>query len=251
MVLSPVYAADRAIPHHNRRLALRILHTNDLHGKLTPERAARLAALRERADLYFDSGDAILSGNLAYPLRPEAVWPLLAELRPTASVLGNRESHPLAPAFRAKLAGLAHPVLCGNLRLKDGTRPFPGTLLIEQSGIRIGIAAAMVEMVTPRMKSALASAYLWDPAVPTLLELGESLRPEVDLLVALTHIGHRRDRELAEAGLYDVVLGGHSHTVLTEPERIGRTWVCQGGSHGRFVGVYGWDGELTGGLRPL
>ena len=228
-----------------------LLHTNDLHGKLTPERAARLALLRAERDLYFDSGDAILAGNLAYPLRPEAVWPLLAGLDCTASVPGNRESHPLAAAFGAKLAGVAHPVLCGNLRRKDGTRPFPGTLTLEANGVKVGVAAAMVEMVTPRMRTAVASAYLWDPALPTLRELGEELRPNVDLLIALTHVGHRRDRELAESGLYDVVLGGHSHTVLMEPERVGRTWVCQGGSHGRYVGVYRWDGTFTGGLQPL
>ena len=232
-------------------VSVSFLHTNDLHGKLTPERAERLAALRKQHDLYFDSGDSILAGNLAYPLKPETVWPLLKGLDCTASVPGNRESHPLAAAFRAKLAGVEHPVLCGNLRLKDGTRPFPSTLLIERNGLRIGVAAAMVEMVTPRMKTAVASAYLWDPALPTLRELAEGLRPQADLLVALTHIGHRRDRELAETGLYDVILGGHSHTVLGEPEKVGRTWICQGGSHGRFVGVYEWDGALRGGLRPL
>lgn len=232
-------------------MAVRILHTNDLHGKLTPEKARRLGELREDADLYFDSGDSILAGNLGMPMSPEAVWPLLGELRCTASVPGNRESHPLPVAFQAKMKGAGHPILCGNLRLKDGTRPYPGTLRVEVNGVRVGVAAAMVEMVMPRMKTAFASAYLWDPALPTLRELGEAMRPEVDLLIALTHIGHRRDMELAQDGPFDVILGGHSHTVLQEPERVGRTWVCQGGSHGRFAGMYAWDGELSGGLRSL
>jgi 2',3'-cyclic-nucleotide 2'-phosphodiesterase (5'-nucleotidase family) len=233
-------------------LSVSFIHTNDLHGKLTPERAERLAARRSEVDLYFDSGDAILAGNLGVPLRPEAVWPLLLDLRCTASVPGNRESHPLAAAFRAKLAGVRHPLLCANLRLKDGTHPLPGSLEFETNGVRVGVAAAMVEMVTARMKTQAASAYLWEPALPTLRELGEDLRPRVDLLIALTHIGHRRDLELAVDGPYDVILGGHSHTVLSEPERVGKTWVCQGGSHGRFVGTYRWDaGVLTGGLEPL
>ena len=232
-------------------MAVRILHTNDLHGRLTPEKARRLGELRSEVDLYLDSGDSILAGNLAMPLSSEAVWPLLEGLRCTASVPGNRESHPLPAAFHAKMRGATHPILCGNLRLKDGTRPYPGTLKTEANGLRIGIAAAMVEMVTPRMKTAFASAYLWDPALPTLRELGESMRGEVDLLIALTHIGHRRDVELAHDGPFDLILGGHSHTVLPEPERFNKTWVCQGGSHGRFAGVYAWDGELSGGLRTL
>ncbi|RYG25225.1 hypothetical protein EON82_07945 [bacterium] len=233
-------------------MGVTFLHTNDLHGKLTPERAERLAALRSKTDLYFDSGDSILTGNLGIPLRSEAVWPLLEGLRCTASVPGNRESHPLAAAFKAKLAGASHPILCGNLRAKDGSRPLPGTLRLESNGVKIGIAAAMIEMVTPKMKTQAASAYLWDPALPTLRQLGEELRAEVDLLIALTHIGYRRDVELAQVGPFDVILGGHSHTVLNEPERVGKTWVCQGGSHGRYVGVYSWnDGEFAGGLRTL
>ena len=233
-------------------MGVTFLHTNDFHGKLTPERAERLRTLRNETDLYFDSGDSILSGNLGIPLRPEAVWPLLKGLRCTASVPGNRESHPLAAAFRAKMAGASHPILCGNLRMRDGSRPLPGTLRLEMNGVRIGIAAAMIEMVTPRMKTQAASAYLWDPALPTLRELGEKLRPDVDLLIALTHIGYRRDMELAQDGPFDVILGGHSHTVLLEPEQVRNCWVCQGGSHGRFVGMYKWsDGALTGGLRPL
>lgn len=228
------------------------LHTNDLHGKLDEERAARLALLREETDLYFDSGDAIAAGNLGIPLKPEEVWPRFERLRLTAGVPGNRESHVLTSAFKKKLQGRTTPLLCANLRMKDGSRPLPPSLIVEANGVRVGITAAMIEMVTPRMKTQAASAYLWDPAVPALKAEAEELRPKVDLLLALTHIGYRRDHDLAEEGVFDVILGGHSHTVVERPERIGDTWLCQGGSHGRFAGVYAWeDGVLTGGLRPL
>ena len=43
-------------------MGVSFLHTNDFHGKLTPERAGRLRELRKSADLFFDSGDAILTG---------------------------------------------------------------------------------------------------------------------------------------------------------------------------------------------
>lgn len=234
-------------------MPIRILHTNDMHGTLTPERAARLAELRDGVDLYFDSGDAIKTGNLGIPMRPEAVWPELDRLRCTASVLGNRETHLLESAFRAKIAGARHPVLCGNLRRKDGSRPLPRTLEVEANGVRVGVLAVMVPMVTERMKTKAASAYLWDPPIPTAAELAEELRPRVDLLIALTHIGHRQDLELAErVPCLDAVLGGHSHTVLEEPVRIGTVTVCQGGSHSRYVGLYEWsDGTWSGGLRTL
>jgi 2',3'-cyclic-nucleotide 2'-phosphodiesterase (5'-nucleotidase family) len=79
------------------------------------------------------------------------------------------------------------------------------------------------------------------------------MRAECDILIALTHIGFKRDIELAQtAPQIDIIFGGHSHTVLTKPHREGRTYICQGGSHNRFAGVYEWsDGELTGELHSL
>lgn len=235
-------------------MPVRILHTNDLHGALTPERAASLSALRQSADLYFDSGDAIRTGNLGIPLKQEPVWGELDRLRCDASVLGNRETHVLESAFHAKIAGAAHPVLCGNLHRKDGTFPLPRTLLLKSGDIRVGIVSVMVPMVTERMRTQAMSAYLWDPPIPTARALGEELRPQVDLLIALTHIGHRQDLELAEqVPIFDAILGGHSHTVLPEPVFVGRTAVCQGGSHARYAGVYEWSPSegFSGRLTPF
>jgi 2',3'-cyclic-nucleotide 2'-phosphodiesterase (5'-nucleotidase family) len=101
------------------------------------------------------------------------------------------------------------------------------------------------------MKTQAMSAYLWDSPIQSAVEEAERLRPEVDVLFALTHIGHRGDRALAETGTFQVIFGGHSHTVLSEPERVGGTWICQGGSHNRYAGIYAWDGSLSGGLVPL
>jgi 2',3'-cyclic-nucleotide 2'-phosphodiesterase (5'-nucleotidase family) len=230
---------------------LTILHTNDMHGTLTEERFRWLEQLRQSSDLYFDSGDAIKTGNLGIPLRPEAVWPLLDRLKCTASVLGNRETHVLESAFLGKLAGAKHPILCGNLRKKDGSRPLPRTLELTVKGVRIGIFSVMVPMVTERMATKAASAYLWDQPIPTAIELASELRPKVDLLICLSHIGHRQDRELAEkCPAIDIIFGGHSHTVLEQPELVGTTAICQGGSHNRFAGVYRWTPEtgITGGL---
>jgi 5'-nucleotidase len=64
-----------------------------------------------------------------------------------------------------------------------------------------------------------------------------------------------KDKQLAEGvPEIDLILGGHSHSVLDTPIRENQTWICQGGSHARFVGVYDLavrSKQLTGGLIPL
>lgn len=233
-------------------MPLIVLHTNDFHGTLDEAKADRLRNLKADG-LYFDTGDCIKTGNLGIPTRQEPAWRLLARAGCDASVLGNRETHILAAAFRAKIEGHAHPVLCANLRAKDGSRPLPASVVVERNGLKVGVFGVMVPMVTERMRTQAASAFLWDPPIQAAREAVGTLRDQCDVLIALTHIGHRQDHALAEAVPdIDIVLGGHSHTVLEQPEQVGRTWICQGGSHGRFVGRYVWDlRSFRGGLMPL
>lgn len=220
---------------------IRILHTNDLHGSLDAKRVERLAALRSQADCYFDTGDCIKTGNLGVPLRPEPVWPLLASLNCSASVPGNRESHLLKSTFEAKIAGHAHPILCANLFDRSGNLILPESMVLSVGEVKVGVFGVMVPMVTERMKSKSLSQFLWTSPIEAALRVSEELRSHCDLLIALTHLGIRQDQALAEAdGRIDLILGGHSHTVLTEPLQIGPTWICQGGSHGRYIGRYTW-----------
>ncbi|MCO5296697.1 MAG: hypothetical protein M9921_07560 [Fimbriimonadaceae bacterium] len=217
-----------------------------------------MRTLREQEGaLLLDSGDCIKAGNLAIPVREDPAWGRLHAAGCSAGVLGNRETHPLASAFEAKLRGARHPLLCANLRAKGAGEPppLPGSLVLQHKGVRVGILGVMVPMVTERMASKAASHYLWDPPLPRAAAIARALRPDVDVLIALTHIGHRQDLELAAAcPEIDVILGGHSHTVLEQPVLVGKTAVCQGGSHARFVGVYSWEsgrGGVEGRLVPL
>jgi 2',3'-cyclic-nucleotide 2'-phosphodiesterase (5'-nucleotidase family) len=234
-------------------MKINFLHTNDFHGKLDENVFESLNDLRSRADFYFDSGDAIKAGNLAIPLSVDPVWARLTELNCTASVLGNRETHPLRMAFEKKIEGHSHPVLAGNLIAKDGSEFLPKFLVVNFGDFKIGVISTMVAMVTARMKTQAASAFLWNDPIETAIQLAQEMRPTVDLLVALTHIGYKQDCLLAQqCGDIDIIFGGHSHTVLEQPVKENQTWIVQGGSHGRFAGVYEWeDGNFTGELVPL
>jgi 5'-nucleotidase len=236
-------------------LNLTILHTNDLHGKLTPELAAKIRGLKTEDAAYFDCGDCTKSGNLAVPLKADPAWALLEAAGCDAGVIGNRESQVLSGAFRGKIGGAKHPLLCANLRSKDGERPLPGTFVLQRNGFKIGLVGVMVPMVTERMATRAASAYIWDQPIPVASALAEELRPHVDCLIALTHIGYAEDTKLAEkCPLFDMILGGHSHLKLDSPARIGKVWILQTGSHGRFVGRYRWskdEGLVEAELLPL
>jgi 2',3'-cyclic-nucleotide 2'-phosphodiesterase (5'-nucleotidase family) len=145
------------------------------------------------------------------------------------------------------LAGHSHPILCANLYDRSGTRVLAPSLEVEVRDIRVGILGVMVPMVTERMQSKALSQMIWTPPIAEAIQVAGSLRDRCDFVVALTHIGLRQDQALAEATKdIDLIMGGHSHTILTEPIQVGNTWICQGGSHGRYFGKYVWT--IGGGL---
>lgn len=219
--------------------SITLVHTNDLHGRLTREKLPFLLSLRDSADLYFDSGDCVKSGNLALPMKPDPAWALLHEARCDASCPGNRESHPLASGMKAKFAGAMHPVLCANWKDKNGAQVFEPSHVWTVKGVRVAAFGVMVPIVTDRMTTRAASNYLWDQPVPCAVEVAGALRKKADVVVALTHIGIAQDRKLAEATSdIDVIFGGHSHTVIEAPEVVNGVAICQGGSHAQFVGRY-------------
>jgi 2',3'-cyclic-nucleotide 2'-phosphodiesterase (5'-nucleotidase family) len=75
-----------------------------------------------------------------------------------------------------------------------------------------------------------------EAAVPPLIK--EVKQKGARLVVLLTHLGLDRDKKLAAAvpGI-DVIVGGHSHTVVTDPVVVGRTIIVQAGYYGLYLGV--------------
>lgn len=220
-----------------------ILHTNDLHNRLRNERATRLREViesecTEHACLLLDAGDAIGAGNVTFNPAGEPILDLLSDLGYTAMTVGNREFHFTEVGFVSKLNRARFPVLCANVRPRgDAQLPVKPYLFIETPVGRVGIVGLTVPMITERMLSQRVSAYVFDDPIARGCTLGAELRPQVDLLIALTHIGLQRDIQLAKSSpTFDLIIGGHSHSVLEQPLYEGDVAIVQAGSHARFVG---------------
>ncbi|MFQ3611446.1 MAG: metallophosphoesterase [Fimbriimonadales bacterium] len=231
---------------------LTILHTNDVHNRWSARLVETLQTLKaSHHALLLDAGDCIRSGNLGVPLAQEPAWDWMRQAGYDALTMGNREFHITPIGFKAKLKGVPCPVLCANLRAKQSEMP-PSVQPVWQTvhlGVRVSVLGLTVPMVTPRMKSALLSAYLFDPPIETAQRWVAELRPQSDLLIALTHLGAKVDRQLAQACPdIDLIIGGHSHTPIQPPERIGTVWLTQSVPFGKGFGVLqlslGSDGWL-------
>lgn len=241
-----------------------LFHTSDMHNKLNSELAARLHSLKESVpgSLMFDSGDAIWAGNVFWRPGGEPVLDLMNSVPYDALCMGNREFHFMEIGANSKTSRASFPVLSANLRRSRGSRTGGGVSSeagkegfsrrarvlpwteFEISGARICVFGLTVPCITERMMVKKISSFYFESPFAAATELVPKLRPRCDLLVALTHIGIKLDRELASrVDGVDLILGGHTHVITDEPEWVGHTCILHHGFYAHYVGKVELDVE--------
>jgi len=242
--------------------SLIILHTNDLHGRV--EGLSRIATLVERIRaenrdvpvLCFDLGDSEdYSNRLSNLTKGAAMHRLISAMGCDAVVVGNGAIPRYGPGVLKDHAAVSrYPHLLANLRMADGgfipdTQP---TALLDLGTMRLGLIGVTVEMPSYTRFFSLCTV----PTLPLIRELAVQLRTEgADAVILLSHLGLAADRELAEELQGDVALivGGHSHDLLPEGERVGDVLIAQAGHYAEHLGRIdlSWDGEKLGVTRAV
>ena len=214
-----------------------VLHVNDTHGKLQPHNTnsqtdiggiARLSSLVKQIRqenpknvLFLHAGDIFSRGD------PVTVYyggyvNLLAyeKMGVDAITPGNGEFYFGIENLQRQAARVSTPFVHANVTYKHhGGSIFPPYLIKNVNGVRVGILG-------------LGLIRTWHQSSQTL-ELGDpieiaktivpELKPKVDFLIGLTHIGVKNDSLLAKAiPELDLIVGGDSHTRLDSPSRIPR-----------------------------
>ncbi|MDQ2688334.1 MAG: metallophosphatase [Armatimonadota bacterium] len=243
---------------------LHILHTNDFHNHMSDGQAkviCRAKAGLENA-LLLDAGDAISAGNVGVRPGGEPILTRMTAVGYDAMTMGNREFHVADALLRAKIGKAEFPILCANVRWReDRGEALPVASSLERTlanGLRVGVFGLTVPMVTERMAARVVSAFLFDDPVSVARAQIAHLRPTVDVLVALTHIGLRQDEKLAAAcPELDLIIGGHSHDTLPTPKVVNGVPIVQTGWFGHNFGHVTLEVEagrvthVAGELTPL
>jgi len=219
-------------------VSLRIWHTSDLHDHrgIVP----RLRALRAaEPGLLFDCGDSLRGSQTVYHRRE----PIVAEIDAAqydAQAMGNREFHYLFGAVRARAAQMHHPLLCANLvDVRARPLPFSPDATFERAGGERRWSVRVFALLVTQYPhgSPWERVFGWrflDPFAVAQRIAADTADETV--LVLLSHLGLRMDRELAQAvPRLDLILGGHSHDTLHEPEYAGRVPIVHAGPYGAFV----------------
>jgi 2',3'-cyclic-nucleotide 2'-phosphodiesterase (5'-nucleotidase family) len=222
-----------------------LLHTNDMHAEINHfARLAHLAEAERRAHehVFLLSAGDIFSGNPVVDFYEEKGQPMITlmnRLGYEVSTLGNHEFDYGQEVLASRLSEARFPFIAANVETG-------GTLLPEIAPFHI-LEAGPVEIMLLGLletnNNGLPSTHpervqginFTDPleaAAPFVAQAAD-----YDALVGLTHLGFRTDRRLAQRyPAFDLIIGGHSHTLIDRPSTENGVLITQAGDDLSYVG---------------
>jgi 2',3'-cyclic-nucleotide 2'-phosphodiesterase (5'-nucleotidase family) len=126
--------------------------------------------------------------------------------------------------------------------------------VLDRGGLRIGIFGLMGKQAAEDIAFAPEVTFT-DPleAARSMVSLLKD-QEKVDVIIALSHAGTQPDPDISEDMILasqvegiDVIISGHTHTLLKEPIHIGQTWIVSSGDYGKYLGDIELDFSQPGG----
>ena len=165
-----------------------------------------------------------------------------------AMTLGNHEFDSPREILLKQMDWADFPFLSANIIKKDTGETLVDPYIIKEFGdLKVAIFGLTTEETPIVVVPDNVQDIEFKNSLETAKELVSELEEEADLVIALTHLGYWEvserktqapgDLKLAkEVPGIDVIVGGHSHDALTEPDIIGDTMIVQAGEFSKNVG---------------
>ncbi len=201
--------------------------------------------------LLLDAGDFYQGTRYWHAFQGEADIELMNHLRYDAAALGNHDADGGVATLAARMKQAQFPVLCANMRFPAGhplAKAWQPYVIKAIGGVKVAIFSLLIDTMLLYPPEFQAAALV-TPFIEAARSLITLLRPQADLLIHLSHLGHLADVELLETlkGI-DLVIGGHTHTALPEPVRVNGTPLVRSLAGGQLMGRL--ELEVSPGQKP-
>ena len=240
---------------------LHLIYTNDIHGNIAPKEDRKRQTIKEPRGglaymgavikdiqkeangnyLLLDGGDWSQGTYESSLTKGKTVIDVMNNVGYDAIEVGNHEFDWSQKALDDMAERGEFPVLGANIIrenpevLKD-IKPYT---IKEVNGVKVGILGIITPETAEKAKPKNLEGIIFENPVNTVKKyLPEIKGKGAEFLVVLSHEGVAADnKRLAEtvSGI-DVIVGGHSHTMLEEPLNVNGTLIVQARKHSLFVG---------------
>jgi 2',3'-cyclic-nucleotide 2'-phosphodiesterase (5'-nucleotidase family) len=241
---------------------LKILYVNDFHGFAEPYKAAAqepplggiayLAGAVDRARvkppcLLLAAGDMIQGNSWANLVRGKSTIEVMNAMKFDAMVVGNHEFDFGPKVLKERMAQARFPMLGANVKGFPALKPY---IIKNLQGVRIAIIGVVTPETSVTTHPRNVAGLTFSTPESAVKKCLAELKGRADIIIVLSHCGFQADRELAaKVPGVDVIVGGHSHTKILQPELVGRTIIVQAWEHAKALGVLNLqikDGKVAG-----
>lgn len=196
--------------------------------------------------IYVISGDMVQGSLIDSEYKGISTIEIMNYLAPDVVALGNHEFDYGLPhlLFLEKMANF--PIVNANLYIrKYNKRLMQPYIILKKAGFDILFTGIITEKVMDSIKQdKLIGSFvsLEDASHEVGKILNAYKSDDIDLTVLLTHIGFESDVELAnllkaEWGV-DIIIGGHSHTIMEKPGKENNILIAQAGVGSDQIGRF-------------
>lgn len=219
-------------------MRLTILHSNDIHSNFEnfSKIVTKITDWKDSNTLVLDAGDFAdfkrieLQGTDGL-----AAIELLESAGYDALTVGNNEIFQGLDVLKYMAANAKIPLLSSNLRSLEHfeIEEVKKSIILNKNGIRILIIGASPD-IGPFNE--LLGFTLIDYLESIQYEINKA-KDQYDMCILLSHLGMDKDREIAEKiSSIDVIIGGHFHILMDQPEIVNGTIIHTSGAQGEHIG---------------
>ncbi|HKM42467.1 MAG TPA: bifunctional UDP-sugar hydrolase/5'-nucleotidase, partial [Limnochordia bacterium] len=232
-----------------------ILHTNDVHSRVeshVPQGAEEEQGGRVRAAtvveeirgmygkdkvLLLDAGDSLHGMNIDNLFGGLPSIEIMNAMGYDAFTPGNHEFNYGQAVLAQRIADAKFPTLAANVSKNGSLFAGYSALIKEVNGVKIGIIGLVAEETPIVTHPKNVEGLTFRDPIAVAKQTVQVVRPEVDILIALSHLGYAKDVELAQAvPEFDVIVGGHSHTRLETAAEVNGVIIVQAHEYANKVG---------------
>jgi len=230
-----------------KEIKITIFHVNDIHGSINTMGKISHIVNSERENnpnvFLLNAGDNF-SGNPVvdmYDPKGEPLLILMNEIKFDAETIGNHEFDYGKSVLKRFIEKANFPILCSNIKNNDPNflQPEPFTVLKTKGGVEIVILGLIQTEKHSGIPSTLpdnVKNLVFFNGIEFALKY-KYLKKDDNVFIALSHLGYQRDKELAKnMKEFDVIIGGHSHTLVEKPVLENGVLITQAGAHANYLG---------------
>ncbi|PPS22295.1 bifunctional metallophosphatase/5'-nucleotidase [Brachyspira murdochii] len=165
---------------------------------------------------------------------------LMNDLGVNVSALGNHEFDFGINQLNNIISNRNFPTIACNVKvIATGENYVPSYMITNIKGINVAVVGVLQ---SEKMNITQGLDYIdIEDEILSLKNLLNTtpINTTNDMTILLSHAGFDTDKKIAESlpNVFNIIIGGHTHTLIEKPVIIGNTTIVQAGEYGEYIGT--------------